>query len=249
MLTVENILEALRKVEEPELKNNLVALNLVRNIRIFGDRVVLTIMLFSEDSPHREQLREEVISTLQQAGTEEVEIEFDTLSDREQKALAERIRREHQEKVRARRAAGRTPLQQQNQVPPLLSKDSPTVFISVASGKGGVGKSTVAVNLAVALAREGKRVGVIDADIYGFSVPDMMGIEERPTVQDQTIYPVGTFRRQSHLHGLFCGGKCACHLAGAHVGQNVAQFLPGGGLGRDRLYDLGSAAGNRGCCP
>lgn len=72
----------------------------------------------------------------------------------------------------------------------LLSKDNPVEFIAIASGKGGVGKSTVAVNLAVALAREGKRVGLVDADIYGFSVPDMMGIDEKPGVQGKEIIPV-----------------------------------------------------------
>ena len=71
----------------------------------------------------------------------------------------------------------------------LLSKDNPVEFIAIASGKGGVGKSTVAVNLAVALAREGKRVGLVD-DIYGFSVPDMMGIDEKPGVQGKEIIPV-----------------------------------------------------------
>ncbi|EGK09782.1 P-loop NTPase [Kroppenstedtia eburnea] len=225
MLTVEQILEALRKVEEPELKNNLVALNLVRNIRIFGDRVALTVMLFSEDSPHRESLREEVIAALRQAGAEEVEIEFDTLSAKEQEALAERIRREHQEKVRTRRAAGRTPLQQQNQVPSLLSKDSPTEFISVASGKGGVGKSTVAVNLAVALAREGKRVGVIDADIYGFSVPDMMGIEERPAVVDKTIYPVERFGVKVISMGFFVEENAPVIWRGPMLGKMLRNFF------------------------
>ncbi|WP_425424833.1 Mrp/NBP35 family ATP-binding protein [Staphylococcus schleiferi] len=71
-----------------------------------------------------------------------------------------------------------------------LSKDNPLEFIAIASGKGGVGKSTVAVNLAVSLAREGKRVGLIDADIYGFSVPDMMGIDEKPGIEGKTIIPV-----------------------------------------------------------
>ena len=65
----------------------------------------------------------------------------------------------------------------------LLSPLSNVEFISIASGKGGVGKSTVSVNLAVALARLGKKVGLIDADIYGFSVPDMMGVTELPVVQ------------------------------------------------------------------
>ncbi|MCU5745101.1 P-loop NTPase [Staphylococcus sp. SQ8-PEA] len=72
----------------------------------------------------------------------------------------------------------------------LLSKDNPVEFIAIASGKGGVGKSTVAVNLAVSLAREGKKVGLVDADIYGFSVPDMMGIEGKPAVEGKEIVPV-----------------------------------------------------------
>ena len=69
----------------------------------------------------------------------------------------------------------------------LLSQNNPVEFIAIASGKG-VGKSTIAVNLAVALAREGKRVGLIDADIYGFSVPDMMGIDEKPGVQGKRLF-------------------------------------------------------------
>ena len=72
----------------------------------------------------------------------------------------------------------------------LLSKDNPVEFIAIASGKGGVGKSTVAVNLAVSLAREGKKVGLVDADIYGFSVPDMMGIDKKPEVDGKEIIPV-----------------------------------------------------------
>lgn len=72
----------------------------------------------------------------------------------------------------------------------LLSQNNSVEFISIASGKGGVGKSTVAVNLAVALAREGKKVGLVDADIYGFSVPDMMGIDERPGIDGKEIIPV-----------------------------------------------------------
>ncbi len=84
----------------------------------------------------------------------------------------------------------------------LLSQNNPVEFISIASGKGGVGKSTVAVNLAVALAREGKKVGLVDADIYGFSVPDMMGIDERPGIDGKEIIPVETWSK-SYFNGIF----------------------------------------------
>lgn len=74
----------------------------------------------------------------------------------------------------------------------------------MASGKGGVGKSTVSVNLAIALARLGKKVGIIDADIYGFSVPDMMGIEKRPVVRGDKIIPVERLGVKVISMGFFC---------------------------------------------
>lgn len=224
MTTIENVLEALRQVKEPELKHHLVKLNLVRNIRIFADKVTLQLMLFNEDTPHRAQLMQEVEQALKDIGVPEVEITVDVLSDKEREALSARIRAEHQQKVRTKRAAGRTPLQEE-QASSLTSRDSNTVFIAVASGKGGVGKSTVAVNLAVALAREGKRVGVIDADIYGFSVPDMMGIEERPAVVDKTIYPVERFGVKVISMGFFVEENAPVIWRGPMLGKMLRNFF------------------------
>ena len=90
---------------------------------------------------------------------------------------------------------------------PLLHPESGVEFIAIASGKGGVGKSTVTVNLAVALARKASASGLIDADIYGFSVPDMMGIEERPEQIGDKDHTDRAFRRQSHLDGLLRRGQ------------------------------------------
>jgi ATP-binding protein involved in chromosome partitioning len=106
-----------------------------------------------------------------------------------------------------------------------LAEDSPTRFIAVASGKGGVGKSTVTVNLAVALAREGKKVGIIDADIYGFSVPDMMGIEQRPTVIDKTILPVERFGVKVMSMGFFVQDNSPVIWRGPMLGKMLRNFF------------------------
>ncbi|WP_091739420.1 Mrp/NBP35 family ATP-binding protein [Marininema mesophilum] len=225
MLTVERILEALRQVEEPELKNNLVTLNLARNIRIFGDKIVLTLMFLSEDAPHKEELIQQVITALKNIGAATVEVETEVLSSREQTALSERIREEHQEKIRTKRSEGRAALSSEQNTPPLLSKESKTRFISIASGKGGVGKSTVTVNLAIALAREGAKVGVIDADIYGFSVPDMMGVEERPRVVDKRIYPVERFGIKMISMGFFVEENAPVIWRGPMLGKMLRNFF------------------------
>ena len=106
----------------------------------------------------------------------------------------------------------------------LLSKDNPVEFIAIASGKGGVGKSTVAVNLAVALAREGKRVGLVDADIYGFSVPDMMGIDEKPGVQGKD-YSSRTSWSESYINGLFVEENAPVIWRGPMLGKMLTNFF------------------------
>jgi ATP-binding protein involved in chromosome partitioning len=108
---------------------------------------------------------------------------------------------------------------------PLLSPDSGTKFIAIASGKGGVGKSTVTVNLAVALARAGKRVGLIDADIYGFSVPDMMGIEERPDVEGDRVIPIERFGVKVMSMGFFVENNSPVVWRGPMLGKMLRNFF------------------------
>ncbi|WP_127532399.1 Mrp/NBP35 family ATP-binding protein [Paenibacillus kobensis] len=107
----------------------------------------------------------------------------------------------------------------------LLSPESGTKFIAIASGKGGVGKSTVTVNLAVALARAGKRVGLIDADIYGFSVPDMMGIEERPQVVNERIIPIERFGVKVMSMGFFVEDNSPVVWRGPMLGKMLRNFF------------------------
>ncbi|MBP3966691.1 P-loop NTPase [Paenibacillus lignilyticus] len=108
---------------------------------------------------------------------------------------------------------------------PLLSSSSGVQFIAVASGKGGVGKSTVTVNLAVALARKGKRVGIIDADIYGFSVPDMMGIEDRPQIVNERVIPIEKFGVRVMSMGFFVEDNAPIVWRGPMLGKMLRNFF------------------------
>lgn len=212
MLTKEKILEALKEVKDPELNRSLVELNMIRNIRIKGKEVSLDVILTIQGCPLKIKIQEDVEQAIRNLGAETVEVHFGSMTDEERAALASSLR---QGQSGGQAQAGS----------PLLGPDSSTQFIAIASGKGGVGKSTVTVNLAVALAREGKKVGVIDADIYGFSVPDMMGIEQRPVVIGDTIIPVERFGVKVMSMGFFVEDNSPVVWRGPMLGKMLRNFF------------------------
>lgn len=214
MITKEKVLDALRDVKDPELNKGLVELNMIRNIRIDGTTVSLDVILTIQGCPLKFKIQEDVEKAIQRLGAEEVRITFGSMTDDERAALSASLRKQQQAQTGA--APG---------VPPLLAQDSKTQFIAIASGKGGVGKSTVTVNLAVALAREGKKVGIIDADIYGFSVPDMMGIDQRPVVIDQTILPVERYGVKVMSMGFFVQDNAPVVWRGPMLGKMLRNFF------------------------
>jgi ATP-binding protein involved in chromosome partitioning len=162
-ITEEAVLAALSKVQEPELHKDLVTLNMVRDIRITDDKVSFTIVLTTPACP-----------------------------------LRNRIESEARQAVTAIPGVAQVEIKMDANVPSdgrargLLSLPIRNA-VAIASGKGGVGKSTVAVNVAVELARSGARVGLLDADIYGPNVPTMMGVDRLPPVVGEKLIPAEAY--------------------------------------------------------
>lgn len=206
MLSEEDVKEQLKTVKDPDIHKNVVETGGIRELKIKEGYVGLKIALARINTSEQMQVQSEIVNKIKSAGAETVGLRFEALSDEEVEA-AGGLEAEDEE------------------APALLSKDSKTTFIAVASGKGGVGKSTVTVNIATALARQGKTVGIIDADIYGFSVPDMMGIEQRPAVDGEKILPVERFGVKVISMGFFVEENAPVIWRGPMLGKMLNNFF------------------------
>ena len=170
--TREQITEALGKVIDPELKRPVTELDMVREVRVEGGHVAVTIALTVAGCPLRSSFENQVSEhLLPLPGVESVSLDFDVMSPDERAALTQRLRGGITERTKG------------------ISVDASTRVLAVASGKGGVGKSTLSVNLAAAFDRLGQRTGILDADVYGHSIPHMLGVTQRPVVVDKMIVP------------------------------------------------------------
>lgn len=227
MITEEKVLDALQGVEDPEIHRSVVELDMVRNIKIDDNKVELDVILTIQGCPLKVKIQEDVENAIKALGAQEVVVHFGTMTDEERARVAALIRGGNAAPTASAPNGGTVQghgagLQQ---ISPLLAPDSKTQFIAVTSGKGGVGKSTVTVNLAVSLARMGKKVGVIDADIYGFSVPDMMGITQRPVVVENMVMPVQRFGVKVISMGFFVEDNSPIIWRGPMLGKMLRNFF------------------------
>jgi ATP-binding protein involved in chromosome partitioning len=183
MPTEAQVLDALRPVEDPEIHQSIVDLEMVRGIAVKGDRVGVTIALTVAGCPLRAEITKRVTdAVVALSDVSHVDVDLTVMTDEERAALAARL---HGGGGHAHTHGDEGA--QVHRPNPFI--DSKTRVLAIASGKGGVGKSSVTTNLAVALAQRGSRVAAIDADVWGFSMPRMLGIDRPPTVIDDVIVP------------------------------------------------------------
>jgi len=225
VVTKENILEALKNVPEPTLQQSLTELGLVRDMMIRDSSVSLSVLLHPDSLSRSEETERVIAQALSGLDVSVPRIRVRAMTEHELKeATGQRETGQAGAQPQAKEAPVRghgAGLEQHT----ILHPESGVEFIAVASGKGGVGKSTVTVNLAVALARQGKRVGIIDADIYGFSVPDMMGIEERPEQVGDKIVPIERFGVKVISMGFFVEDNSPIVWRGPMLGKMLRNFF------------------------
>ncbi|MGH2733857.1 MAG: Mrp/NBP35 family ATP-binding protein [Actinomycetota bacterium] len=169
MPTIEEIRSVLAEIQDPELHRSIVELNMVRGIHLNGSRVAVDLALTIPGCPLKSFFQEVLPAKLKDRFPEirEVQVNLGAMTEEERRSLVGGLKEEA--------------------VAPLARADSSTTVIAIGSGKGGVGKSTVTVNLTAALAKRGHRVGLLDADVWGFSVPRMLGVRTQPTVLDERL--------------------------------------------------------------
>jgi ATP-binding protein involved in chromosome partitioning len=208
------ILEALSRVQDPELRRSLTELEMVRHVEIAADGVVsVLIALTVPGCPLKAKIEGDITAELRQIdGVTGVAIAFTHMSEEERTALGARLR--------GGAASGGATREKKG-----LAIDNRTRVIAVASGKGGVGKSSLTVNLALALRAQGHEVGIIDADIYGFSIPGMLGIDQRPVTFDGMIVPPVAHEVKTISIGYFLEDEGAVMWRGPMLHRALEQFM------------------------
>ena len=204
----DQVLKALEQVIDPELRRPVTELDMVRDLEIHDGVVALTIVLTIAGCPLRSSFEEQVERVLADVpGVTGVELSFDVMTPEERQSLTQKLR-------------GGAPQQEG-----VIRLPADCRVLAVASGKGGVGKSSLAANLAVALSQLGQSVGVLDADIYGHSIPHVLGIQQRPVAVDDLIVPPVKNDLKLMSIGFFLDGNQPVMWRGPMLHRALEQFL------------------------
>lgn len=224
-VTEQDVIEALRPVVDPELGVSIVELDMVRGVRIHRGEVAVTVALTVAGCPLRAEITRRVTDALTPLrGVKAVSVDLTVMTPQELDALRAKFQARSGGPVHGQ--TGQRPLGHEDGRPnPFMDPTSSTRVIGITSGKGGVGKSSVTVNLAVALAKAGYAVGVLDADVYGFSVPRMLGIDAEPTVRNEKMVPPVAFGVHCISIGFFVGEDQPVMWRGPMLHKALEQFL------------------------
>lgn len=206
--TTETVTEALRTVIDPEIRRNIVELDMVSDISIDGGRVTVGVLLTIAGCPLKDTITRDTEAAVGKvAGVTEVTVQLGTMTPEQRTAMREKLQGTGVREI------------------PFAKPDSLTKVYAIASGKGGVGKSSVTANLAAALAKQGLRVGLVDADIHGFSIPTMFGLTGQPTRVDEMIIPQVAHGVKVMSIGMFVPGNQAVVWRGPMLHRALQQFL------------------------
>src|SRR5437667_3579656 len=204
----EQILEALERVIDPELRRPVTELDMVRDIEIDGGKVAVTIALTVAGCPLRSSFEDQVREVMRDVpGVQSVALGFDVMTPDERQALTQKLRGGITERTKG------------------LSLDASTRVIAVCSGKGGVGKSTLTANLGLAFSQLGQRTGILDADVYGHSIPHILGIQQKPVLVDKMIVPPVKHDLKLMSIGFFLDDNQPIMWRGPMLHRALEQFL------------------------
>jgi ATP-binding protein involved in chromosome partitioning len=215
MATEEEVRFALRNVLDPEIHRPIEDIGMLKGIAVQNGSVTVDVLITIEGCPLKDRIDNDVrTAVMPLPGVERVEVRLSPMSEAERQALVAKLR-------------GAAPGAQAGAPPPpqAFFTDGKTSVIAVASGKGGVGKSSVTVNLAAALAAEGHRVGVVDVDVWGFSVPRMMGVSGQPVGFNGMIMPLEAHGVRVISMGFFVKEEQPVIWRGPMLHKAVNQFL------------------------
>ena len=206
--TRDEVMKALEQVIDPELGRSVVELDMVRRLELGEGRVAVEIALTVAGCPLRASFENQVDRALRPlAGVDEVLLSFTVMTPEEKATLTAKLRGGVSERT------------------PGVSVDAKTRVVAVASGKGGVGKSSLAANLAAAFSSVGERAGILDADVYGYSIPHMLGIHQRPIAVDDMIVPPVRGDLKVMSIGFFLDANSPVMWRGPMLHRALEQFL------------------------